>query len=196
MKKLLLSLFIIFVLAYTNGMAEEREQSKNSEWPLNRIGLTASTFTGYGLTYYRHFGEKFVGKICFFAFGSSNESGDNSSDIRTIAGGELQYNLHKTKYTRLHIFTAFSYWYNESKYETWSRNDDYTNYDIERNYVSGIGFGFEFLAWHIISFNIETGILYRYGVNTQSNEPGLTNDIVSYPRSFGFGINGGITYAF
>ncbi len=196
MRKIILPIFLIVLLTLSTALGEEQPKDETNKWPLNRIGLTGSTFTGYGLTYYRHFGEKLVGKICFFAFGTADESGGNSNDMRIITGGELQYNLHRTKYSRLHIFAAFSYWHDENKYDAWSREENYSYYQIERNYVSGIGFGFEFLAWKIISFNIETGILYRYGINTETNSPDISNNSVSYPKSFGFGIGGGITYAF
>ncbi len=188
---------LLFLLSLANAGENKNAAKQTKPWPKNRIGLSASTFTGYGLTYYRHFGDKFVGKVCLFAFGDTQADADNSKDLRSIFGTELQYNLHKTKYTRLHIFGAFSFWYDESQYEYWNEKSTYTQWNIDRTYVTGVGFGFEFLAWGIISFNIETGLMSRFGINSDSdNNPINPYSKTSYPKSYGFGIGGGITYAF
>jgi len=166
-------------------------EDKQTEWPLNRIGASASTFTGYGLTYYRHFADDFVVKLAVFGYGDSQDDpGYESNNLFATIGTELEYNLHKTQFTRLHVFGAFSLWYDESNYDY---DYSYASSVIERQYVTGFGFGFEFLAWGIISFNIETGLQARFSVN--SNNDGTTNK-TTYPQYYGFGFGGGITYAF
>lgn len=191
MKKLGLLIVILLISFSIVKSADIEEKAKEKiEWPKNRIGLTGSTFTGYGLTYYRHFGEKFTAKICLFAFGENrNDEYDQSSNFQSIVGTELQYTLHQTKYTRLHIFTSFSFWYDENDYGQYQNQ----SLSIDRMYTPGIGFGFEFLAWGRISFNLETGIQARYEVNSNYY---VNSSKTNYPKSYGFGIGGGISYAF
>lgn len=198
MKKTI-SLFILLFLMILNLSAAEKKENKNEDfdWPKNRIGVSGSTFTGYGLTYYRHFGNKFVGKICMVAYGSSDGYDNNSKEFTYIIGTEFQYNIKQTKFSRLHLFAAFSNWYDENSYMSGIKINDYKNLSIDREYVVGIGFGVEFLAWHIISFNLETGLMGRFGVNTnfEDNQMGMYVS-KSYPKVYGFGIGGGISYAF
>ncbi len=198
LRKILLNfvLALLLIASTENATSKENYNSKN-QWPKNRIGLSASTFTGFGLTYYRHFGEDFVGKINLYAFGESRRDGSYSKDFFSTIGTELQYNMHKTKYTRLHIFTALSLWYDEREYSYERENrQKITSITIRRTYVTGFGFGFEFLAWGIISFNIETGLMGRFGVKTYKNNDLDPKNKTTYPQSYGFGIGGGISYAF
>lgn len=183
--------FLIVIIVFVFGITSLKTEEKEYDWPVNRIGASASSFTGYGLTYFRHFADDFVIKLAVFGYGESNDDSNyqNSSLFGTI-GTELQYNLHKTKYTRLHLFGAFSIWYDESIY---GYGLSYYSSSIKREYVTGFGFGFEFLAWGIISFNIETGLMGRFGANTYSDYSMTTT---TDPKYYGFGIGGGITYAF
>jgi len=203
MKKAI-SLFILLFLMILNLSANEKKEDKNEnfDWPKNRIGVSASTFTGYGLTYYRHFNNKFVGKICMFAYGESDRVDNNSKEFNYIIGSEFQYNIIQTKFSRLHLFAAFSKWYHEYNeiypdYYDYHKHDFhyYKGFAIVREYVFGIGLGVEFLAWHTFSFNLETGFMEQSGViNTKSYSQSYSK--VKHKSYKGFGIGCGISYAF
>ncbi len=179
-------IFLLF-LVLSFAEAEEPQANKTKQGPFNRIGLTASTISGFGLTYYRHFDGKFVGKISFFAYGTGDEK-------IVIFGSEVQYNLKRTKTTRFHVFVGFSYWHWENIYLMSSADRD--NSEIEKRFLSGGGAGFEFLAWNVLSFNIEAGVMYNYSVTTTKYQNSEYPDYQTKTNNFGIGFGLGITYAF
>lgn len=199
MKHYLVCLFGFVVIAATSyGQPTQRiSQVNESTWPQNRLGALASSFMGYGLSYQRHFTGDIAARISMFGFGESNNM-DNRQSLYGTLGLDLQYTLHRTKFTRFHTFVASSIWYDESSYNyLWDPNQFQYSSTINRSIVAGFGFGFEFLAWEIISFSIETGLQGRFENNSSYNK---SNNMIMYenrkPRFYGFGIGGGISYSF
>lgn len=195
MKYYITSLFALLFISVTSYSqpAQRITQVDESSWPANRLGALASSFMGYGLSYQRHFPGEIAARIAMFGFGESNNT---DKSLYGTLGLDLQYTLHRTKYTRFHTFVASSIWYDESNFNyIWDSN--YYSSSINRSYVFGFGFGFEFLAWQIISFSIETGLQGRFENNSTYNK---NNNMIMYenskPRFYGFGFGGGISYSF
>lgn len=74
------------------------------------------------------------------------------------------------------------------------------DYDIERYFNVGGGFGIELMAWRHISFVIEGGYYGRFENNRITVYKHVNGQDVKYtenqsPKSFGFGVGGGISYA-
>jgi hypothetical protein len=203
MKRLInLALFLIIPISCLIAQVDtDDKEYKPFTWPNNRLGAVASMFSGFGLSYQYHFMDKYALKFSGFVYGESNSGDMNYStnqNLYATVGLECQLNLHKTKYTRFHAFAASSLWYDDySSYYTYDMSGKTENSTINRAIVGGIGFGFEFLAWKIISFNIETGLQGRFGtVSRVEKSPNSSFMSITHPRSFGFGIGGGISYAF
>ena len=196
----LTAIMIITSLNVYSQFNEDVKDVKPYVWPSNRLGLSASSFSGYGLSYQYHIVDKYVIKFSFFGYGESNNNSQyySNQNLYTTVGAELQMNLHRTRYTRFHAFVAASHWYDDySSNNYYDQNGMYNSSTINRTVVGGIGFGFEFLAWGLISFNIETGLQGRF--TTQSHwetSPNYSLTTTSHPRYYGFGIGGGVTYAF
>lgn len=180
-------LAVVVLLVITTQLTFSQKNSEETNWPSNRVGGSASSFSGHGLSYQRHFGDDVVAKVSFFGYGDSYYNSSDIDELFITFGGEFQYNLHKAKYTRMHLFLGLSYWYDENS--NWYYYDNNYYPDINRTMVTGIGFGIEFLAWGHLSINLETGWQGRFGVNTDG-------DGTHYPKYLGFGAGGGVSYAF
>jgi|APTNR8051073442_1049403.scaffolds.fasta_scaffold03618_7 hypothetical protein len=192
MKKIFVFLCLFAAFSFANA-----QNSNDSQWPQNRIGLYGSFFSGYGLSYQYQFENGFSLKTQLFAYGSDNDNSDyNTNEIQLALGADLQYNLKRTENTRLYVLAgSFIDYYEDGYYYYSSPNDS----DIERYINVGIGFGIELMAWKNVSFMLEGGYYGRFGNNTVSvYRYGDERDIkeTQNPRSFGFGVGGGIFYAF
>lgn len=212
MKRILL--FVCLFAAFSFAKAQDGSNSKlvtnkqnveeddDSQWLQNRIGLYGSFFSGYGLSYQYQFANGFSVRSQLFAYGSNDDNSNyNSNEIRLAFGADLQYNLKRTKSTRLYALAGsfIDYYENGNYYSvTPSANRDY---DVERYFNVGLGFGIELMAWRNVSFVIEGGYYGRFGNNDVTvydydNGQGSTHKENQTPKTFGFGGGGGIFYAF
>ncbi len=208
MKKLFLflCLFAAFSFANSQDATNSKVVSTNnqnnvdddeSQWLQNRIGLYGSFFSGYGLSYQYQFENGISVRTQVFAYGSNDDNNNyNSDEIQIAFGGDFQYNLKRSKTTRLYILAGSFIDYNErgNYYEYPSSDEDV---DIKRYINVGVGIGMELMAWRNISFVIEGGYYGRFGNNSIT----VFNNETRYkekqtPKSFGFGVGGGISYAF
>lgn len=175
-----------------------------SQWYKNRIGLYGSFFSGYGLSYQHQFNNGFSIRTQLFATGSNDDNSlYNNDEIQLTYGIDLQYNLKRTKSTRLYVLLGSFIDYNESGgyYYGYSYDNDYDDYDIERYINVGVAFGIELMAWRNISLVIEGGYYGRIGNNSVSHYKYIDGEYIKYwenerPKTFGFGVGGGISYAF
>ncbi len=171
-----------------------------SKWLDNRIGGYGSFFSGYGLSFQHQFKNDFSLKSQIFAYGSNDDSEYNNDEIRLAWGVDLQYNLMKTRNTRLYVLggTFVDYYETNNNYYVYPpNNEDYTN--IERYINAGVGFGVEVMLWKHFSFALEGGYYGRFGNNTvtvNDTYGGVPHHEKQNPKSFGFGVGGGIFFAF
>ncbi len=194
MKKILVFFCLFAAFSFANA---QNSNDNDSQWLQNRIGGYGSFFSGYGLSYQYQFENGFSLKTQLFAYGSDNDNSNyNANEIQLALGADLQYNLKRTENTRLYVLAgSFIDYYEDGNYYNSSPNDS----DIERYINVGIGFGIELMAWKNVSFMLEGGYYGRFGNNTVSvYRYGDERDIkeTQNPRSFGFGVGGGIFYAF
>lgn len=193
--KLFLVIFCI-ILLHTSLLAQKGSDSvtsvrtvetttiyKSDEKPYtNRIGLAASMFTGYGLSYVTKVSERVWTKGVGSVYGTGTT---NASDIRMTLGAELQVDLLSAEQMRFYGFAATSYWYSNNKRE----NPNSSN--SEGNYVGGLGFGIEATVMKHLALSLESGFLFR---NTfLSSSVPIDNSSHYY---VGIGIGGGIYYTF
>lgn len=173
----------------------------DSQWPQNRIGLYGSFFSGYGLSYQYQLKNGISLRTQLFAYGRNDDDEYNSNEIRLAYGADVQYNLKRSRNTRLYVLAGsfFDYYEYGNNYSIPPANTN--NYDIERNINVGAGFGIELLAWRHVSFAIEGGYYGKFGNNSVTVYRNVNGqDVLSRenqtPKSFGFGVGGGIFYAF
>lgn len=195
MKKILVFVCLCTAFSFANAQDYLNSEDDESQWLKNRVGLYGSFFSGYGLSYQYQFDNGISLRTQLFAYGSDNDNSNyNSTEIQLAYGIDLQYNLQRTKSTRFYVLAgSFIDYYEDGYYY------DNDNYDIERYINVGLGFGIEIMAWRNISIMLEGGYYGRFGNNTVSvYRYGDERDIkeTQNPRSFGFGVGGGIFYAF
>ncbi len=173
----------------------------DAKWLQNRIGLYGSFFSGYGLSYQRQLKNGVSLRTQFFGFGNSEDDDYGSDEIRLAYGADVQYNLQRSRKTRLYVLTGSFYDYYESENNYPATPSGKKDYDIERYINVGVGLGIELIAWQHVSFSIEGGYYGRFGNNNVTtyrivNGQEIRSREKQTPKSFGFGVGGGIFYAF
>ena len=212
MKRILLFVCLFAAFSYVkaqdgtntklNTNKQITEEDDDSDWLQNRIGLYGSFFSGYGLSYQYQFANGLSVRSQLFAYGSNDDNSNyNSDEIRLAFGADLQYNLKRTKRTRLYALLGsfVDYYENGNNYSVNSSSNK--DFDIERYFNVGLGFGIELMAWRNVSFVIEGGYYGRFGNNDVTVYDYRDGQNTSYkenqtPKTFGFGGGGGIFYAF
>lgn len=201
MKKILSLLCLFATISIAQAEGNNNTDSDESKWLQNRIGLYGSYFSGYGLSYQYQFENGLSLRTQLFAYGSNDDNYYNSDKIQLAFGADLQYNLKRTEYTRFYVLGgSFIDYYERGNY-FYVSSPKYNDFDIERYINVGVGVGIELLAWKNVSFMIEGGYYGRFGNNSittysYSNEYNKTYKENIKPRSFGFGVGGGVFYAF
>lgn len=212
MKKVLLFVFLFAAFSFANAQDnssaklvnsnQNTDDDDESQWLQNRIGLYGSFFSGYGLSYQHQFENGFSLRTQLFAYGSNDDNSNyNSDEIRLAYGVDLQYNLKRTKNTRFYVLVGSFIDYFERGNYYYDAPNLVMDYDVERYWNVGVGFGIELMAWQNVSFVIEGGYYGRFGNNTVTVNDYRNGQNISYkenqtPRTFGFGVGGGIFYAF
>lgn len=148
----------------------------------NRVGLVASMFTGYGLSFVTKVSDRIWIKGVASIYGTGTT---NASDMRLTLGTELQVDLLSAEQMRFYGFAAASYWYANNKYE------NPVSSNSEGNYVGGLGFGIEARVMKHLALSLESGFLFR---NTFISSTMPIDNTSHY--YVGIGIGGGIYYSF
>lgn len=206
MKKLVVLVLLIASISFANAQENSinvlRGESDDSQWLQNRVGLYASFFSGYGLSYQHQFSNGISIKTQLFAYGSDDDYRNyNTDEIQLTYGIDLQYNLNRTNNTRFYALLGSFIDYSEDGNYFYSTSPNVNDYDIERYINVGVGFGIEVMAWRNISIVVEGGYFGRLGNNSIIDYDYVNGEYTRVienqkPRSFGFGAGVGIFYAF
>ena len=205
MKRILVSLCLLAAFSFANAQDSTNNASSSNgaepQWLQNRIGLYGSFFSGYGLSFQHQFQNGLSIRSQLFAYGSNDDNNYNSDEIQLDYGIDLQYNLKRTQNSRLYALLGSYIDYYERGNSYYSSSVYKKDYNIERYINVGIGFGIEVMGWQNISIVVEGGYYGRFGNNTVTDYNYIGLETVSYkvnqnPKSFGFGVGGGVAYAF
>lgn len=162
----------------------QQPPTKPSTWGKNKIGLTYSMMSGYGFSYWRELSNNFCLKTQLFGYGSTEVEDKFDNSLVFAIGLELQYTIRRTKVTRLYLLTGYYYSYSHeiNYYYRGEYVDDYK--ENLRNI--GIGFGFEVLAYHNLSFSLDGGYFLRFN-NVKEYYQDENKTIFRSPLNFGIG---------
>ncbi len=165
MKKLVVLLVLIPICIVSAQDAEDNFKK-------NMLGLSASLFSGIGISYQRELVKdwriKTTGVVTYW-------EEDNYSEWFISYGAESQYDLIKMKETRFYaIFGAsLMYWEDNDYYYILSEMtvvDESYEKTIERTFTVGPGFGLEILVLERVAINFDAGFVYY-----SENNNGFTN---------------------
>jgi len=125
---------------------------------LQGLGFAAGHYSGVGMSYKLVYNSKYAVQATF-GYYSDPDWGDRWS----MPGLEFQYHLSRHKFTSFYLSTGISYEYYRSEYYYWYGEEwDYEpEYQIDKTWTTGIGFGFEALLFERISFTAESILYYR-----------------------------------
>lgn len=191
-------IFTILIFTYTSQaqeMSDALQPKKENKLKENKVGLTYSMLSGYGLTYLRSFDNNFSIKTQLYLWGITEANGteyrDNSLDL--AIGAELQYNLAKFQSNRLYALAGFYFDYEYSLYDylkgSQSNRLVKTAFDITRHFNVGLGVGFEVYLLNNISVAFDGGY---YG-QVKSNNYADFLTATTNTKAIGFGLAGGIS---
>ena len=195
-----MKIIIVFVILIFTYVSESEEiydalHPKKDEKRLlnNRVGLTYSILSGYGLTYLRQLDDKFSIKGQLFGFGKyeSEPESYNENYLNLSVGAELQYNLIKHRTNRLYSLLGAYFVYDYNETSGW--NSDYNS--IYKYYNLGLGIGFESMLFSNITVAVDGGYFGQY-VKYLSENGSSINTLRSNDIVFGFGIGVSLYYNF
>lgn len=155
---------LILVLLLATSILPSGLNDPNQPKFLQGLGFAAGHYTGVGMSYKLVYNSKYAAQI---TFGYYSDNSDDWGDRWAMPGFELQYHLSRSKWTSFYISTGISYEYYRSEYWHYVYEEDIDEYsyeeqyDIDKIWTTGIGFGFELLAFDRISFTIESILYYR-----------------------------------
>lgn len=194
------TIVLLFIISLNLVQAQEEtkitvvQESKNI-FKNNRVGLTYSMMSGYGLTYLRSFENNFSIKTQLYLYGSvdANDTEYRDNSLKLAIGAELQYNLAKFQSNRLYVLAGFYYDYDYSLYDYLLHTKDEVvkknAFDITRHYNVGLGIGFEVYLLNNISVAFDGGY---YGEIKNNNQADFYT-VKETSKSIGFGFAGGIS---
>ena len=188
MNKLLIILFILVPLA---ASAQDSFDSLSH----HQAGFSASTLSGYGLTYSYIFSRDFRIKSTLFAY--YNDRGVDGHDWAGSVGLELQYSLQMGTMTRFYGLIGGNYYHYFDTYPGYYAYTDSSGRDFynpsnseENDFAVGIGAGFEVLFWRHLAIDIHAAFQFtqtKYNYSPSS---------ISVMRYIGPGGGGEISYRF
>lgn len=217
MKNIIIVILIITCFSGLTAQTENASTSPVEQQPNNRIGFSASMFSGIGLSYQHNFDPYAIKLVAFYYYyknGTGNLQNEviqgpnfNYDDKGEIGyfGAEFKYFVFKSKYMNLYPFFGLSYWLNSEDqpniYTIWNPvSYGYTQYSYlhsksNNTWNFGPGFGIELLAGKYVSFNFDIGFKY---LNTQQTETQQNNapDKLTEDIYFGIAVGGGISFVF
>ena len=159
-------IFTILFFAYISQaqeISDALQPKKEKKLKDNKVGLTYSMMSGYGLTYLRSFENNFSIKTQLYLYGSvdANDTEYRDNSLKLAIGAELQYNLAKFQSNRLYVLAGFYYDYDYSLYDYLLHTKDEVvkknAFDITRHYNVGLGIGFEVYLLNNISVAFDGG---------------------------------------
>jgi len=196
-----------------NGKKIKYEDSNILKDYDNKIGFAASMFSGHGVSYQRHILDNYRIEITTSIYGLDNnyqryndfefENEPKASNFILFSiGFEIQKVIYSTQRIKLIAFTGFSYWsdveenvtetYDDTKPLTYSSNHN------KKSYVVGLGIGGEYRINNELVIDLDLGFIYQNKITLFYDESKPldqtnTNNVKSV---LGFGIGGGVYYAF
>lgn len=189
--------FVILIFTYTGQSQEiyDTLHPKQEQKILlnNRVGITYSTLSGYGLTYLRQLNDKFSIKGQLFGFGKYETEPEfiNENYLVISIGTELQYNLIKYTNNRLYALGGIYYVYDYDENSGWN-----SDYNSTNNYYNiGLGIGFETMLFSNITMAIDGGYFGQY-VKYRSEDDNTLDILRNNEIVFGFGIGVSLYYNF
>lgn len=202
------TIVLLFIISLNLVQAQEETkitlvQKAKNIFKNNRVGLTYSMMSGYGLTYLRAFENNFSLKTQLFAYGNLDNSENSLKDnsVNFAIGTELQYNLTYFKNNRLYTLAGFYFDYDYATSQENVASFVVDTYDIKRKYNFGLGIGFEAFIANNITIALDGGY-YGYFENRNSREIKYDKNEARlvYPTSnaisFGFGFGASLYYNF
>lgn len=186
MKIILIFAILIFTNTVQSQEINETLKPKEDKNKLlnNRVGVTYSMLSGYGLTYLRQLDDKFSIKGQLFGFGKYNSDPEEyyNNYLVISVGTELQYNLVAYNTNRVYGLVGVNYYF---KY------DDYTSYVLNENeYNLGLGIGFETFFFSNITLAIDGGY---FGRLNYSNTDYIVGELLDKSSSIVFGLGVGVS---
>lgn len=180
MRKLIFA--FIFGLLVNNIFAQDSKHT---------IGLSASFISGVGLSYKYKVNEDWAIKSNSLIVLNTQGCCDSGKYSFFDIGSELQFNFHRTNWTRIYFLAGGSYWFVRNEYEDkiYPKNPQEEPFtQIEKNsynsFTIGSSLGIELILLKHISFNIDFGYHYLLHLNKFDD------------NEFGIGLGIGIGYTF
>ncbi|MDQ1267351.1 MAG: hypothetical protein QG635_2505 [Bacteroidota bacterium] len=195
MKKVLFCLILLnFLIAASSTFAEDIvEKTFESGFLQNRIGVSGSTISGYGLTYQRFISPDMALKLLGFFYLNQKSNDKDYNEVYSV-GIELKPTISTWKVITVYGILGAGYW----GYDYSTPAETYKEATIERfgSYNLGLGLGLEILAGRRIGFNFDLG--FKYQIYKEIPYKSYTTVMPDYQdgRYFGFAFGAGITYAF
>ncbi|MGA2298707.1 MAG: hypothetical protein ABSG15_14260 [FCB group bacterium] len=178
-------LFTIVFLLISLTLSSQTEDTNKCH---NVLGLSLSTFSGYGLMYQYVFNNDYRLKFAGIYYP------DPETDIKGVIlnfGVEIQRTIKQLKYTRCYLTAGLNYSYMDINYS----GIYYPNHLFSNMILGGVGFGTEFTAWQHLLINIDIGFSCH-------NRWEQNSDTILYSGKFynhfeyGLGIGFGLGYIF
>jgi hypothetical protein len=201
MKNILFALLIVLMSGLCTAQ-EKVSENESATPPLNnKLGFAGSMMSGYGISYEYALNNIYTIEFTGSIYGRGGKDNTNYSYsnpyLTATLGMELQRNFFSNSVSRFYGLAAVSYWLDNTEYY------NSTDYRHERNYVFGLGLGWEITIAKRLVINLEGGYLYRNttifdSMDYYDNRTGqkVSGPYSANPYEFSFGIGGGIYYAF
>ncbi len=208
---------VIILLALVLCVSSIQAQPIGTKYdaPKNRIGFSGSMISGWGLTYQRQFDPIAVKFVAFYYYFKNGTGQNNNTTILQgpfynyneqgsfgSFGVEVKYNVFESKYVNIYPFLGASYWFDNSENPDYYYDNkkmvstSYLRTSKSNTYNLGGGLGMELLAGKYIAFNFDIGMKYLNTQQTATNYDSPVNFKDSQDIYFGFGVGGGVTFAF
>ena len=151
---LLFSCFIINLSLYSQAQELNLKPDKLK----HSIGLGAGFATGYGLSY-RYTPKNYGIQFNFAPF-------KNKETTRISAGVTFSYDLKDYKNTRLYLYQANHFYYNNETIQFYDINNVPITQKQKENYFNnGLGFGLEIMILERLGLNFMTGYAFYDNFN-------------------------------
>ncbi len=207
MKRTIIIAVFLTIFASYFAIAQEESQIQyninKKEFPTlelqNRVGVYASHFSGYGLSYQHQFLSGVSLKTQLLAFGKINDEEDSENMLIANWGLDLQFDVFKNNSMRYYGLIGSFYHYKEDQNVVFSTG---TYKEINRGFNVGIGGGAEIKVMDRITACIEGGYYGRFSNNDEFKQTRISSGNYVYekvknkPKEFNFGAGIGVFFAF